>query len=121
MKESLVSCIIAAVEKGKLKEPFDAKDVEKVCPGFAEETYKNTLVHHRKGNPINQPEYFNCVNDSGKYTVIKQSLIDCIIAAVGKGTLKEPFDTKDIEKVAPGFSEEYYRNVLVHHRKGNPI
>ncbi len=71
MKESLVSCIIAAVEKGKLKEPFNAEDVKGVCPGFAGETYKNTLVHHRKGNPIKQPEYFER-NDSGKYTLIKK-------------------------------------------------
>ncbi|MGA3110454.1 MAG: hypothetical protein ABSE15_00295 [Candidatus Bathyarchaeia archaeon] len=70
-KESLVSCVFAALEKGELREPFDAKDIEKICPGFAEQTYKNTLVHHRKGNPINQPEYFERL-DSGKYCLIKK-------------------------------------------------
>jgi len=71
MKDSLLSCILAALEKGKLKEPFDAEDIKRICPGFAEQTYKNTLVHHRKGNPINQHEYFER-NDSGKYTLIKK-------------------------------------------------
>lgn len=70
-KESLLTCVFEALEKGKLKEPFDAEDIKKSCPGFAEETYKNTLVHHRKGNPINQPEYFERL-DSGKYCLIKK-------------------------------------------------
>lgn len=60
-----------AVEKGELKEPFDDEDVMKVCPGFAKPTYRSTLVHHRKGNPIKLPEIFER-NDSGKYTLIKR-------------------------------------------------
>lgn len=71
MRKSLVECIIEAVEIGKLKEPFDAEDVMKVCPGFAKPTYKSTLVHHRKGNPIKQTEYFER-NESEKYKLIKK-------------------------------------------------
>jgi hypothetical protein len=71
MRKNLVSCIIGAVEKGKLKEPFDAEDVKKVCPGFALPTYKSTLVHHRKGNPIKQSEHFER-NDAGKYTLVRK-------------------------------------------------
>jgi len=70
MRKSLVECIIEAVEVGKLKEPFDSEDVMKVCPGFAKSTYKSTLVHHRKGNPIKLTELFER-NDSGKYTIMK--------------------------------------------------
>jgi hypothetical protein len=70
-KESLLTCIFKALEKGNLKQPFDGDDIKKICPGFAEPTYKSTLVHHRKGNPINQPEYFERL-DSGKYSLIKK-------------------------------------------------
>ena len=72
MNEDLPSCIIEAVKEGKIKEPFDEEDVKKACPGFAEETYRNVLVHHRIGNPINQPEYFKRL-ESGKYCLLKCS------------------------------------------------
>ncbi len=71
MRKSLVKCIIEAVEKGKLKEPFSEEDVMKACPGYAKPTYRSSLVHHRKGNPINQPEYFE-INEKGKFTLIKK-------------------------------------------------
>ena len=71
LKETLITYIKKAVEKGTLKEPFTTKDVKKVCPGFADVTYNLFLVHHRKGNPINQLEYFNR-NADGKYLLIKE-------------------------------------------------
>jgi hypothetical protein len=71
LKNNLLSCVKEAIEKKKLKEPFDAKDLMAACPGFAEKYYGIFLVHHRKGNPIKLPEIFER-NDSGKYTLIKR-------------------------------------------------
>ena len=70
LKQSLSICIKEAIEKKKIKEPFDAKDLMAACPGFAEKYYASFLVRHRKGNPIKLPELFER-NDSGKYTLIK--------------------------------------------------
>ena len=71
MKKNLQSCVKEAIEKKILKEPFDAKDLMEACPGFAEKYYGLFLVHHRKGNPINLPEFFER-DDSGKYSLIKR-------------------------------------------------
>ena len=71
MKKTLLSCVREAVEKGVLKEPFTAENVKEACPGFADKTYKSFLVHHRKGNPINLPEYFER-NAEGKFSLIKE-------------------------------------------------
>lgn len=49
MKE-LASEIYAAVESGKLTEPFDAAMAKKACPGWAEKTYHNFFGKHRVGN-----------------------------------------------------------------------
>jgi hypothetical protein len=71
LKKTLLSCIKEAVEKGILKEPFDAENLKEVCSGFADKTYRLFLVHHRRGNPINQPEFFER-NAAGKYSYIKE-------------------------------------------------
>jgi len=68
---SLLKNIREAVAKGKLKEPFNWRDVKRVSPGYADKTYKLVLVHHRKGNPIKRPEHFARV-DKEHFRLIKK-------------------------------------------------
>jgi len=56
--KTLLERIREALENGRLKEPFTWEDIKRACPGCADKTYKVFLVHHRKGNPIEYPEYF---------------------------------------------------------------
>jgi len=49
MKE-FASEIFAAVQSGKLKEPFCASTVMRACPGWAEKTYHVFLGKHAVGN-----------------------------------------------------------------------
>jgi len=42
--------IYAAVRSGKLKEPFNAAMVKKVCPGWSDRTYHTFLSKHAVGN-----------------------------------------------------------------------
>ena len=68
---SLLEHIREAVLKGRLKEPFNWRDIKRVSPGYADKTYKLVLVHHRKGNPIKHPEYFARV-DKEHFRLIKK-------------------------------------------------
>lgn len=63
------SQIYAAVEKGRLKEPFGPSDVKRACPGWAERTYTNFLSKHRVGNPSKTTELFEQVA-SGQFRTI---------------------------------------------------
>jgi len=49
------------------------------------------------------------------------SLIERILEAISKGTLKQPFTWQDLKRACPGYADKTYRLILVHHRKGNPI
>jgi len=48
--KQLASEIYAAVQSGKLKEPFNAAMVRLACPGWAERTYHPFLAKHAVGN-----------------------------------------------------------------------
>ena len=52
------TAIYAAVRSGRLKEPFNAVDVRRACPGWANRTYSNFLSKHRVGNPSKTSEFF---------------------------------------------------------------
>jgi hypothetical protein len=43
---------LPAVRSGKLAEPFNAAMVKRVCPGWAERTYRVFLSKHAVGNGI---------------------------------------------------------------------
>ena len=69
-KHELYSCIVEAVKKGKLKEPFTAKDVQRVCPQFAHNTYGTFLPKHRRNNPGGNSELFERVR-RGQYKLLQ--------------------------------------------------
>jgi hypothetical protein len=48
--KAFASEIYAAVESGKLAEPFDAAMAKKACPGWADGTYRNFFRKHSVGN-----------------------------------------------------------------------
>lgn len=58
-----------AKDKNLLNEPFSAKDFKKACPGFADNTYKNFLPKHAKGNPSKTTEIFHRIA-RGKYALL---------------------------------------------------
>jgi hypothetical protein len=60
--------IVDAVNKGRLQEPFTRNDFKRACPGFAENTYRNFLYKHAKGNP--DTKLFEKVA-RGKYKLIR--------------------------------------------------
>ena len=53
--------IYAAVNEGRLSEPFGSKDVERACPGWKRNTYKNFLPKHALDNPGKNTELFERV------------------------------------------------------------
>jgi hypothetical protein len=53
--------MVAAVQCGRLAEPFSAADVGRACPGIAETTAGTFLPKHRRGNPGGNTELFECV------------------------------------------------------------
>ena len=63
--------ILDAVSSGRLIQPFRSAAVEKACPGFARNTYRNFLAKHAQGNLNNATELFEriergvyCLNQS---------------------------------------------------------
>lgn len=59
--KKLASQICEAVRSGRLAEPFNAADVRKACPGWADRTYSNFPSKHRIGNPSGTTELFEQV------------------------------------------------------------
>jgi hypothetical protein len=55
-------CIVEAVKRVKLKEPFTKDDFRKACPNFAERTYNNFLGKHSVGNLEGNSELFEEVS-----------------------------------------------------------
>jgi hypothetical protein len=70
----LYGCIVEAIKKGKLKEPFTAKDVEQICP----HNYKTFLSKHRRGNPRPESQLFERVR-RGQYKLLRPTKygLDC--------------------------------------------
>jgi hypothetical protein len=48
--KAFASEIYAAVDSGKLTQPFDAKMAKKACPGWANKTHHNFFGKHTVGN-----------------------------------------------------------------------
>ncbi len=48
--KGFASEVYAAVESGRLAEPFNAEMVKKECPGWAGKTYHTFFGKHRVGN-----------------------------------------------------------------------
>ncbi|MEE9283963.1 MAG: hypothetical protein V3U49_07825 [Nitrososphaerales archaeon] len=71
MPQNILESIKEAVNNGRLKEPFTPQDVKRISPGKVDKTYNSFLVHHRKGNPIKFPEYFERGKD-GTYKLLKR-------------------------------------------------
>jgi len=46
----VVSTIDAALDRGRLKQPFSSEDFRRACPGFGGGTYQAFLWKHRRGN-----------------------------------------------------------------------
>lgn len=61
--------VIAAVEAGRLVEPFNSAEFRRACPGFAEGTYQVFLSKHRKGNGTTS-ELFERVSQ-GRYKLLR--------------------------------------------------
>lgn len=68
MKE-FASEIYAAVQSGRLREPFGPEDVRAACPGWAESTYRVFLPKHRVGNPGKASELFEQTS-MGRYRTL---------------------------------------------------
>ena len=60
--KKVYKAIIEAVEKGRLKEPFNEDDLREACPGFGNGTYYSYLYKHRAGNPGGHEEFFRQVS-----------------------------------------------------------
>lgn len=54
----LYQSIAKAISSGKLVQPFRSADIERSCPGFATNTYRNFLAKHAVGNPSGAIELF---------------------------------------------------------------
>ena len=65
-RHKLYRCIVEAVKKGKLKEPFAVKDVQQVCP----HNYKTFLSKHSRDNPGGDSELFERVR-RGQYKLLQ--------------------------------------------------
>ena len=58
-RQSQIVCSVdAAIESGRLKEPFSNEDFRAACPGFGKDTYNAFLWKHKGGNPGGQTEWF---------------------------------------------------------------
>ena len=66
---TLYDCITRAVSNGRLKEPFSASDVKRVCHGWDYKTYSNTLSKHEQNNPGGFRKYYKRTS-RGKYKLI---------------------------------------------------
>lgn len=63
---TIVEWIKLAISKGRLKEPFTAKDVNKAIPRVSLLTAFAFLPKHREGNPFGNKAYFDRI-DVGIY------------------------------------------------------
>jgi hypothetical protein len=70
IRHQVYSCIVNAVERGILEEPFTKDDFKKACPHFTEGTYKVFLWKHRVGNPNGETELFVKVSH-GKFKLVR--------------------------------------------------
>lgn len=64
--------VLDAVSSGRLIEPFGSAAVEKACPGFARNTYRNFLAKHAQRNPNNATELFERI-ERGLYRLTRSS------------------------------------------------
>ena len=64
--------ILDAVSSGQLTQPFGSATVEKACPRFARNTYRNFLAKHAEGNPSGATELFLRVS-RGLYCIGRSS------------------------------------------------
>jgi hypothetical protein len=71
--KTFASQIYAAVQQGRLSEPFNAAMVKRSCPGWAERTYHTFLSKHAVGNPDGNTALFVRVG-RGFYRLKKQVL-----------------------------------------------
>jgi hypothetical protein len=62
MAHTNYEAIVAAVNSGRLQEPFRKQDFRAACPGFGNGTYHAFLWKHRKGNPGGNFELFSLVS-----------------------------------------------------------
>ena len=67
--KDFASQIYAAVQTGRLKEPFGPHDVRLACPGWARATYSVFLTKHRVGNPGGTTELFQRITP-GRYRTL---------------------------------------------------
>jgi hypothetical protein len=58
-RHTVYSCLVQAVKKGTIKEPFIVADFQKACPGFGKGTYKAFPYKHRVGNRGRETELFD--------------------------------------------------------------
>lgn len=63
----MFNCIKNAVKKGKLKQPFSAREAMTVCPKW-KKSWSTFLPKHRAGNPGGNTEYFILIY-KGKYRI----------------------------------------------------
>ena len=66
--------ILEAVLNRRLPQPFGSADIERTCPGFARNTYKNFLAKHAKGNSNNATELFIRI-ERGKYCLDNAAIL----------------------------------------------
>ena len=62
--------IYAAVETGRLPEPFNRFMLRAACPGWAENTYRQFLAKHEIGNCQGNPQLFRRL-DRGWYRTLR--------------------------------------------------
>ena len=60
-RSRVVEAIDAAIEEGRLREPFSNEDFRAACSGFGQGTYNAFLWKHSVGNPGRQTIYFERV------------------------------------------------------------
>ncbi len=70
MGHKVYAAIIAAIKKGRLRQPFSSNDFRTACPTFADGTYSTFLAKHAIDNPGDNSELFIRVG-RGLYKCIK--------------------------------------------------
>lgn len=66
----MYKCIVKNIKNGRLREPFNASDVYKICNKWKKKIWSSFLPQHRVCNPNAKSILFVRI-ESGKYSVIR--------------------------------------------------
>jgi hypothetical protein len=102
--KALATQIYAAVQSGRLAQPFDAAMVKQACPGWADKTYHTFLSKHAVGNGtttelfVRADRGFYRVRDAGDVLLRHEDIKDCHLAARRLAQRSPNISLEDLER-----------------------